>query len=384
MRRLHALALAAVLWLPGMSGAQQLRVAAPPETVFRWVTQRCDDLHVPDSPARALRLPDGRLALLAAHLTNVLLLGPDFAQLAPACATGGRGTEREEPAAFDDRFWVQALAPLPDGRILGLASHEYMGERHPGHCNAAGRPGFRCWYSSLIATVADPRSLQFRPVPQPWRVVAASPDPFDPAAPGRSGFFTASNIVFDGGDAYVLTFQEGIAGQRGGTCLLRAPRAAMLDGWRGLAGGVFGEHYGSAWIEPSRPRPCDPIGAGVFTGPVRSVVRAGPHGPWLAVFSGRVRAAGQGEPRSGVFLSRSADLLHWDPPELLWEMNPFHGQAEAGVYYEYPSLIDHASTSVVFDDLAGAPWLYLTRFNFEDRRRGMDRDLVRLRLDLRR
>lgn len=67
---------------------------------------------------------------------------------------------------------------------------------------------------------------------------------------------------------------------------------------------------------------------------------------------------------------------------LLWEMTPFHGQPEPGVYFEYPSLIDHSSTSAVFDDLAGAPWLYLTRFNFGDRRRGMDRDLVRLRLEI--
>jgi hypothetical protein len=182
----------------------------------------------------------------------------------------------------------------------------------------------------------------------------------------------------DGDFAYFLAFSEGIAGQPRGMCLFRAPRGAMLDGWRALSGGAFTQHYGSAWSGEARPAPCDRVGAEVFTDPVRSVVRLGPHGPWIAVFSGRARAGG--EARSGVFLSRSPDLVHWGPPELLWEMTPFRGQPEPGVYYEYPSIIDHASASPVFDDIAGAPWLYLTRFNLGDRRRGMDRDLVRLRL----
>ena len=61
-------------------------------------------------------------------------------------------------------------------------------------------------------------------------------------------------------------------------------------------------------------------------------------------------------------------------------MTPFRVQPEAGVYYEYPSLIDHASPSPVFDTAGDSLWLYLTRFNLEDRRRGMNRDLVRLRV----
>src|SRR3954452_3996893 len=85
--------------------AVRLSVIGEPEAVFRWSEQRCDRLHIPDSAARAFRRSDGQIALLAAHFTNVLLLGEDFDRLTPACETTSRGQESDDPASFDDRFW---------------------------------------------------------------------------------------------------------------------------------------------------------------------------------------------------------------------------------------------------------------------------------------
>jgi hypothetical protein len=355
--------------------------------VFQWSTQRCDTLMVPDSPARAIRTPEGGVALLAAYYTNVVLLGPNFDALRPSCATASRGAERPEPEAFDDRYWVQGLVPLPDGHILGLASHEFRGDRHEGLCDAPPRSDTRtrCWYSSITATVADPRSWRFQPLPLTERVVASPPVPYDRLMSRRMGYFTTTNVVFDGAFAYMLVLVEGVPGQPNGTCLLRAPRGDLIAGWRALAGGEF--RLDLRGLGPSGPgrqtEPCDIVGADAFRGPVRSVVRLGTGGPWAAVFSGRARDARSGEAREGVFASYSRDLVGWSAPSLVWDAPPFRRQQEPGLYYNYPSLIDHESPSPVFDTAGGALHLYMTRLNFaEDRRRSMDRDLVRIRVEV--
>jgi len=362
-----------------------LRAYGEPATVFRWTTQRCDDLHIPDSPARALRLPNGNVMMMSSHLSNITLLGRDFDTLAPVCSSTSRGAENPDPTAFDDRFWVQALAPLPDGRVLGLASHEYMGGRHPGWCESSTARGGHCWYSSIVATAARIGDWRFRLLPAGQRVVAASPVAYDRATAGPSGFFSVTNIVFDGEFAYLLVSRLGIPGQRAGTCLLRAPRTDLVEGWRALAGGEFRLRLDRVnQVEaPAAPKACDLVGENVLRGAVRSLVRLGPDGPWAAVLVGSENRAGEGRPQQGVVYSLSTDLRYWSPPKLLWAMEAFRGQPEAGLYYQYPSLIDHASRSPVFDEVGGRLYLYLTRFNLqEDRRRGMDRDLVRMPVDV--
>jgi hypothetical protein len=337
-------------------------------------------MQIPDSPARAVRLSDGRLFLIAAHLTNVSLIGPDFQSLSSNCASESRGREDPDPAAYDDRFWIQAIFPLPSGQLLGLASHEYMGGRHPGQCRFPTSVGWGCWYSSIIATSAQAPHYRFQPLPLENRVVATSQVPYDRAMRRPSGYFTTSNIVLSDDSAYVIVHRRGIAGEADGNCLLRADPTNLTAGWQVLGAGAFQGRL-------VRPRssgatganaPCDPVGKDVLQGPLRSIIRIGQNGPWVAVMVGRIGANGTDRAAEGVLYSSSKDLRHWTEPRLLWRMEAFRGQPGAGVYYQYPSLIDHLSPSNVFDRTGGDLHLYLTRFNLQDRRRELDRDLVRL------
>ena len=368
--------------------------ATPVETVFRWATQRCTEMHLPDSPARALRTSDGGVALFAAHLVNIPMLGRDFSSLSAACDAASRGAESADPAEFQDRFWVQAVIPFTSGgrrQILGLASHEYMGWRHPGRCavpfeGAARRPAaFRCWYSSITAVIAHEGDWRFTPVPGREAVIAASPLPYDPTTPARTGFFSVSNAMIEDGHATLLVYTEGIAGQRRGNCLLRAPLDQLPGGWRALSQGAFDLELPGAYAGGTA-RACDVVGNDVFGGaPVRGLLRGDDQqGPWwAAVFTRAAPRGAEAGTAQGVFVSTSRDLRHWSRATLLWDMMPFRSQPEAGVYYEYPALLDHASASAVFDRVATRPgdariYLYLTRLNLEDRRRGLDRDLVRI------
>src|SRR5256885_138477 len=65
--------------------------AGPIEPVFTWQTMRCEEWDVPDSPARAWRDAQGRIHLLAAHLTNRTMTGPDLDHLQQDCRVVFKG-----------------------------------------------------------------------------------------------------------------------------------------------------------------------------------------------------------------------------------------------------------------------------------------------------
>ena len=51
------------------------RSNGPPQTVFSWAKDRCEDLDIPDLPARAFRDAQGRVQLIAAHYINRRFIG---------------------------------------------------------------------------------------------------------------------------------------------------------------------------------------------------------------------------------------------------------------------------------------------------------------------
>ena len=130
------------------------------EEVFVWKHDKCEPNDIPDSPARAIRLSDGTIEFIAAHFTNQLSLGRSFQSLERQCGTRSEGHEDPEPAKFDDRFWIQAILPLPTNRVYALVSHEYMGHRHEGKC-AIPQQGYypTCWYSSVLAATGSTRTM---------------------------------------------------------------------------------------------------------------------------------------------------------------------------------------------------------------------------------
>lgn len=374
------LALAIALLLPSLARAEaslSAGNASALETVFRWADQRCDDLWIPDSPARAYRRRDGGLVLMAAHYTNGILEGRDFGSLRPNCAVAAKGKEDPEPAAFDDRLWIQALVPGADGKVLGVASHEYMGARHPGRCESkARRDGNNCWYSSLLLAEADERDFAFRLLPGRGRVLAAPSVPFDTKADRRVGFFTASNVVRSGEWNYLISWTE-LPGGTFGNCLFRAPAGDPAAGWTALRDGGFGAGFPDPYAAGEDRRSCDVVGRGSLRNILRSVVWLERARRWIGVY---MMPAGHGVPE-GVHYATSADLIRWDAPKLLFGTEAQADAQGCKVVYQYPSLIDHGSASAVFDTAGDDLHLYLTRFNRESCQRGLNRDLVRLRVE---
>ncbi|GJD34077.1 hypothetical protein [Methylobacterium aerolatum] len=371
-----------LLWL-GTAAASEVRlhVDGPVETVFRWKQDGCPSDFIPDSPARAFRRPDGSVMLIAAHFRNGSFAGPSLDRLKPRCHASSGGAELDQPERFDDRFWVQGLAPLPKGGLFALVSHEYMGKRHPGRCLSASRPGPQCWYSAIVGATADAQGLSFSLEPPATRVVAAPPTRFDPGATARTGFFTATNIVEAGGWLYFVSWAE-IPGTRG-NCLFRAPSDSPAGPWRARRAGGFTGFFPSAYEtgrdEHTTPTRCDVIGADRQLGILRSIVRLETVDLYVGVFS---VANGMQRP-AGIYYSLSPDLLTWGEARMLVDLRPWYGTMECAAFYDYPSLIDPASSSPTFATAGQHLQLYLTRFNWSTCDRGLDRDLVRLSIAVR-
>jgi hypothetical protein len=380
--RWNALAWSAILLLMTSKavtagGPLHFSVSPDPEVVYSYERQRCDWRTIPDSPARAYRRRDGSVALIAAHFRNRVLEGPSFADLRPDCFVVSQGEESADPAAFDDRFWVQSLIPLDDGRLLGLASQEFSGIRHDGLCaKGPGQP--ECWYLSLVALEANERDFSFKLLPRDRRLIAGSNKRFDTSTEA-AGFLTLSNTVFDGDHAYFIAWTEDAAvpGRRG-NCLFRAPRSDLVAGWRMMSEGRF--------VHPPNPYPvdgknpvqasCDRLGNGDMTGKVRSLIRLETRNLWMVVWSTRVNDTG------GVYYATSPDLRNWSPASLLAPFDPPWGTTEKKAYYDYPSIVDHDSRSPVFQTAGSTFHLYMTRFNWQTKRPTMNRDLVRFKVSL--
>ncbi|MBA1154525.1 hypothetical protein [Microvirga mediterraneensis] len=382
MGRWNALAWPALLLMMmsrSVIAGEELRfsVSPEPEVVYSYERQRCDWRTIPDSPARAYRRRDGSLALIAAHFRNRVLEGSNFDDLRTDCSLVSQGEESADPAALNDRFWIQSLIPLEDGRVLGLASQEFSGLRHDGLCaKGLGKP--ECWYLSLVALEANERDFSFTLLPRERRLVAGSNKRFDTGTKA-AGFLTLSNTVFDGEHAYFIAWTEDAAEPGGrGNCLFRAPRSDLVTGWRMMSAGRF--------VYPPNPYPvdgqkpiqatCDRLGNGDITGKVRSLVRLESRKLWMVVWSTRVDDTG------GVYYATSPDLRNWSPAALLAPFDPPWGSTEKKAYYDYPSIIDHDSPSPVFQTAGRTFYLYLTRFNWQAKRPTMNRDLVRFKVTL--
>jgi hypothetical protein len=348
------------------------------ETIYRWKDGGCPASFIPDSPARAFRQSDGSVMLIAAHYTNGYFAGESFNRLEPRCTIASGGDESPEPERFNDRFWVQALEPLSNGRLFALVSHEYMGKRHPGRCRWTDKPGPQCWYSAILGATAKPGTttdpMRFALEPPEGRVIAASPTPFDPEATTRTGFFTATNIVRSGTWLYFASWAE--FPDTRGNCLLRAPAASPQGPWRAWRAEGFAESLPGAYGVDAHPARCDPVGADRQLGILRSLVWLESARTFVGVFS-----VANGTRRTpGIYYSLSKDLLTWEEARMLVPLRPWFGTMDCEAFYDYPSLIDPASPSPTFATAGNTLDLYLTRFNWKTCQRGLDRDLVRLRV----
>ena len=115
--------------VPTLSGA----VIGPKQVVFD--TQNgCEQIDIPDAPARAFRDDHEIVHLLATHYVARAMLGPNLNELKRDCRVIYRSLRDPDPAHFQDNNWLYSFYTEDGRRIAALVHSEYDADEFPGMC----------------------------------------------------------------------------------------------------------------------------------------------------------------------------------------------------------------------------------------------------------
>jgi len=252
-------------------------------------------------------------------------------------------------------------------------------------------PGNPCWYNSVTYAVSTDGARSFTKPGAPAHTIAPAPYAWVPPAPGVSadgfveGYFAPSNIV-QGKDGYFYSFLMAIPyenwNQMQGLCVFRTRTLGDPASWRAWDGSGFNLRMTSPYVTGQTAPICAFLGGFVIPS---HVVYDTYLERYLAVATSPGELEVDGRPTCGIFYALSSDLVHWSGHGLVVEAsmpwcaaNPLSPGMLETVNVLYPSIVDHADTTVNFEKAGSTPYLYYVRFNDG----GLDRDLMRVPLTL--
>ncbi len=360
-----------------------------PDVVMRYRTDACEPEDLPDVQARAFRMADGRVALVAGNAPrNYLMVGADFNSLARVCAPVLVSGDQPTAQSFDNQSWL--LSVYREGAVIhGLVHNEYH-DPVAQHCKPGDTsPANPCWYNSITYVSSTDGGRSFRSAAGWERVVAAPPNvwtpPTDPrGVPSPHGYFTPSNLVRGPDSAYYSLFfaiprPEQPASR--GACVMRTIDLTAPGSWRAWDGAGWNTRMASPY-EFGASQPC----AFVSNTEIRDLHGSLTWNTYLQRFV-LVGATATSVPGSGIvcgfYIAFSRDLIRWTRAQLIREAKqPYPPCTTAGPENSeiYPSLIDHTDTNVNFTNTGRTAYLYFVRWN-----QGLNRDLLRqeIRFELR-
>jgi hypothetical protein len=370
--------LLAVLNLSGGGGHGSASLVGPEQTVFQWSRDACEPIDVPDAPARAFRDSSGKVELIAASYVNRRFTGPDLDHLRHPCNVVMPSQYDPNPAAFGDRSWI-AAPYTKDGRtVFALVHDEYQGSTHAGKCPVAEyRP---CWYNAITFAASRDAGRTFSQPPVPQRLVAGVPYPYQPGA-GPYGLFQPSNIVLNPKDGYhySLIRAEAHADQRQGVCAIRTQDVSNPGSWRAWDGHAFTVQLADPYASPPGL-----ASAGHICAPVKGDVRGMTQSLTFNTYFGKFMLLGSSiadRGTGGFFFTLSDDLVHWSSARLVRRVELVYTyQCGDSNPLAHPSVIDPSSTSRNFETAGREPYLYFTRFHYQDCTQTLNRDLIRERI----
>lgn len=365
------------LMVPALAEGVRVAPVGAPQVMFT-PKQGCDGNDIPDAPARVFRASRGGLVMFGLHDTNRAFRGPDLDHMRLDCDVVLASRGNPNPAAYDDHSWITALFTRDGTHVSALIHHEFHGNEHKGAC--LFRTMMQCWYNTILEMNSSDGARHFARGPDD--VVAAVPFRADAEEGRHRGFFNPSNIVPWRGAFYFMAGTTGWPGQPGGVCLFQSHKPEDAGSWRAWTGQGFDADF----PDPYRHKVvlathCKLIAP--FPAPVGAVVWLRDAHEFLATFM--ARRDDHLFPVSGFYYASSSDLKHWNAPRLLLAGATYYDDpcTAGGQVIAYPSLLDPQATSQIFADSDSAPWLYFTRAKVEGCSITGERDLMRLKLEVR-
>lgn len=365
------------------------------DVVFDYTTDRCNDLDLPDQPARFVRAEDASLVLIDGNAPrHYLSRGADFNSLTRVCSPAALvSADLRTADSYENWEWLWVV--YRDGARWHALIHNEFHDAISSTCRVGDpSPGNPCWYNSITYAVSDDGGGAFVKPSPPQHVVAPAPNVWVPPPPGATsptgywfaeGYRAPTNLVraVDGHYYSLIELFPTMFSDGRGLCVMRTDRLDDPGSWRAWDGNSFSIRMTSPYATGGAAPMCtflsrqiDGMGGGhmVYSTYLRRYLLVAPTGAQV-----------DGRSVCGFFFSLSADLIHWSEPQLLVEAKltycpaviPGPGAVET-LPTLYPSLVDHADTTVNFERAGRTPYLYYTRFNDG----GLDRDLVRVQLTL--
>jgi len=346
----------------------------PEEIVFRYTSDSCELLDVPDVPAHAVRLADGTLMLADGDAPrNFAMFGADFSSLKRDCAAPTLVSDDDHnPDTYDNQEWIHSVYRV-GGVIHALIHNEFHDPIAPNCSPGNTSPGNPCWYNSVGYASSADGGHTFTHATPPAQVVAPPPVLWDPTGPPPPhGYFNPSNIILAPDNFYYSAFIAIDRTGNQGVCVMRTQTIGNPASWRAWDGSAFNLQMTSPYTGPA-PAMCTLVRAG---GVVGSLTYNTYLGKYMLVSEDVL--GGTGPFLCGFDYSLSPDLIHWTPLRLIRaESLPFFPSCQptgGNTATAYPSIIDHTDATTNFEMPGRTPYLYFTRFNDLS----LNRDLVRV------
>jgi hypothetical protein len=348
-----------------------------PEIVFRYRSDRCDDMDLPDMTARAVRMSDGTIALYSGNAPQAYAsFGPDFDALRRSCVPTLVSADDVTPQSFNNQEWLSTVY-REGARFHAIVHNEYHDPQHPNCRQGDTSPANPCWYNALTYAWSGDGRTFVQPA-SPSHVVAGPPQIWDasgPRAPGPYGYFAPSNILrLPDGYYYAMffTIPERDNPQKRGSCVMRTRELGDPASWRAWDGTGFNVAMPSPYTAAATGVACTIVIPHGIDGSLT-------YNTYLEryLYVGATGAMVDGAVTCGFLFALSDDLITWSAPRVLKQapvlFPPCGSGPNVGREF-YPSLIDHADTSVNFEFTGQTPHLYYMRYNDN----ALDRDLVRV------
>ena len=343
----------------------QVKINGTETKIFDYQSQRCDTENIPDAPARIFKNAQGELKIFAADTGNRALRRTSEGQWVSECDITIKSKKSEKPEEYADSSWIAALWTDDGNDIAGLIHHEYQAYRHPGRCKF--KQYEPCWYNTITSAKSLDGGLSFIQSNPPI-VVAAIPFTQDVDQGRRRGFFSPSNIIFDGENWTVFLFTTGWAGQPSGSCIFRTNNVKDPSSWLAYDGkgfnSTFPDPYRNSLTELGKR--CQTVHERSFG----SVVKIRNSNTYLASI---IRRRDDGVHYVAVLVSRN--LLNWSDPIDLLKVDVV-GDTTCRSKFAFPSIVDFTAPGRNFDTVGDSATLLITKFNLHNCKDGLDRDLV--------
>lgn len=347
------------------------------EIIFDWSVDSCEQIDIPDAPARAFRDIDGKIQLLAMHYTNYRMIGTSFSNLVRDCANGPvlNSDKDGNPASFNDHEWLMSTYTTDGKTIYAIIHNEYHAQDYPGQATCNSGDAGKCWYNALTFATSTDTGRSYVHAAAPGHLLAATPYQYSADA-GPFGIFGGSNIVYNPNDGYYYNIiqAEAFDLQQVGVTVMRTQDLSDPASWRAWNGSGYTVQFINPYTETGFT-PADhivqPIGNGNIEKMQSSLTWSTYFDKWLLV------GAAQKGGVWGFYYSISDDLINWATRKVIMIANVIiNPNKDTNVdVLAYPSVIDHADTSRNFEISGQDAYLYFTRIHPGSL---YDRDLVRV------